>query len=290
MATVKKLDIFDILICLALGALVFLFIYPIYYIIVASFSHPIDILMNPVVTIPKSFTIFNYSMLFGTNTILIGYRNTLFYVMIGTTINVSLTVWTAYGLSQAGLPGRKYFMFFIIFTMFFSGGLIPLFLVVRNLRMLNTVWAILLPGAISTWNLMITRTYIMQQIPLELYEAAHIDGAHEYRIFFQVILPLVKPVIVVIIMFYGATIWNSWFNAMVFVQRRELFPLQLFLREILIHDVTGGMLDGDETERALYLLTLRYAVMTVSILPLMIIFPFIQKHFVKGVMIGALKG
>jgi putative aldouronate transport system permease protein len=290
-ASLKRYSAFDYFICGAMIFLALIFIYPIYYIIAASFSRPIDIIMNPIITFPRSFTIFNYQMLLSTNTIAIGYRNTIFYIMLGTTINVALTVWTAYGLAQPDLPARKYIMFFIIFTMFFSGGMIPLFLVVRNLRMINTIWAILLPTAISTWNLLITRTYISQQIPQELYEAAHIDGAHEYRIFFQVVLPLVKPVVVVITMFYAATIWNSWFNAMIFVsQRRELFPLQLFLREILINDATSGMLDGDENERAMYLLTLKYAVMTISILPLMVVFPFIQKHFVKGVMIGALKG
>ena len=229
-------------------------------------------------------------MMAQSESIWIGYKNTLIYMVVGTIINVAVTFITAYGLSQPALPAKRILSFLITFTMFFSGGMIPLYLVVRQLNLLNTIWAIVLPGAVSTWNLMITRTYLTQQIPHELNEAAEVDGAGEYRTFFQIVLPLSMPIILVITLFYASGHWNSWFSAMIYLRDREKFPLQIFLREMLIEDRAQDMASEGGADRSIYLLTLKYAVMGFSILPMLIIFPFLQKHFVKGVMIGAIKG
>ena len=286
-----KIELFDIVLTLILLLLVAIFIYPLRYILVAAFSDPLDVVKDPLMMVPKQITLYNFNMLLSSSTVWLGYRNTLMYVALGTCINVALTILTGYALAQPELPARRQFNFMIVLTLFFSGGMIPEYLLVKNLGMLNTVWAIVLPGAIATYNLMITRTYLIQQIPRDLTEAAEVDGSGEYRTFFTIILPLSKPIIAVIALFYASGHWNSFFSALIYLQNRELYPLQLFLREMLIQDQTLGMMETESSSLvALYTITLKYAVMTVSILPLLIVFPFVQKFFVKGVMIGAIKG
>ncbi len=286
-----KIELFDIVLTLILLLLAAMFIYPLWYILVAAFSDPLDVVKDPLMMVPKQFTLYNFNMLMSSSTVWLGYRNTLMYVVLGTAINVALTILTGYALAQPELPARRQFNFLVVLTLFFSGGMIPEYLLVKNLGMLNTVWAIVLPGAIATYNLMITRTYLIQQIPRDLTEAAEVDGSGEYRTFFTIILPLSKPIIAVIALFYASGHWNSFFSALIYLQNRELYPLQLFLREMLIQDQTLGMMETESSSLvALYTITLKYAVMTVSILPLLIVFPFVQKFFVKGVMIGAIKG
>lgn len=286
-----KIELFDIVLTLILLLLVAIFIYPLWYILVAAFSDPLDVVKDPLMMVPKQITLYNFNMLLSSSTVWLGYRNTLMYVALGTCINVALTILTGYALAQPELPARRQFNFMIVLTLFFSGGMIPEYLLVKNLGMLNTVWAIVLPGAIATYNLMITRTYLIHQIPRDLTEAAEVDGSGEYRTFFTIILPLSKPIIAVIALFYASGHWNSFFSALIYLQNRELYPLQLFLREMLIQDQTLGMMETESSSLvALYTITLKYAVMTVSILPLLIVFPFVQKFFVKGVMIGAIKG
>ena len=286
-----KIELFDIVLTLILLLLVAIFIYPLWYILVAAFSDPLDVVKDPLMMVPKQITLYNFNMLLSSSTVWLGYRNTLMYVALGTCINVALTILTGYALAQPELPARRQFNFMIVLTLFFSGGMIPEYLLVKNLGMLNTVWAIVLPGTIATYNLMITRTYLIQQIPRDLTEAAEVDGSGEYRTFFTIILPLSKPIIAVIALFYASGHWNSFFSALIYLQNRELYPLQLFLREMLIQDQTLGMMETESSSLvALYTITLKYAVMTVSILPLLIVFPFVQKFFVKGVMIGAIKG
>lgn len=286
----RRFTMFDIVLGLILAIICILFFYPLYYIFLASFSDPAYVFNNPILIVPHDLTLYNYQMMAQSESIWIGYKNTLIYMVVGTVINVTVTFITAYGLSQPSLPAKRIISFLITFTMFFSGGMIPLFLVVRQLGMLNTIWAIVLPGAVSTWNLMITRTYLTQQIPHELNEAAEVDGAGEYRTFFQIVLPLSMPIILVITLFYASGHWNSWFSAMIYLQDRSMFPLQIFLREMLIENRAQDMASEGGADRSIYLLTLKYAVMGFSILPMLIIFPFVQKHFVKGVMIGAIKG
>ncbi len=286
----RRFTMFDIVLGLILAIICILFFYPLYYIFLASFSDPAYVFNNPILIVPHDLTLYNYQMMAQSESIWIGYKNTLIYMVVGTIINVAVTFITAYGLSQPALPAKRILSFLITFTMFFSGGMIPLYLVVRQLNLLNTIWAIVLPGAVSTWNLMITRTYLTQQIPHELNEAAEVDGAGEYRTFFQIVLPLSMPIILVITLFYASGHWNSWFSAMIYLRDREKFPLQIFLREMLIEDRAQDMASEGGADRSIYLLTLKYAVMGFSILPMLIIFPFVQKHFVKGVMIGAIKG
>ena len=287
----RNRSVADYAIYFLLIVLCFILFYPIYYILIASFSSPVEVVKNPILLYPKDITIYNYRRLLASSSIWMGYANTLRYVILGTAINVAITMTTAYALSQELLPCKKGILFLIIFTMFFSGGMIPTFLVVKELRMLNTVWALILPGAISTWNLMVTRTYLSTQIPKKLHEAAEIDGAGEYRTFLQIILPLAKPILIVITMFYASGHWNSWFSALIYLRDREMYPLQIIMREMLIEGETYGVFDAEaSTERAIMIVTFKYAVMAISILPLMILFPFIQKHFAKGVLVGSLKG
>ncbi len=285
---ISAVDAFIIILLLLLSVM---FLYPLYYILVAAFSDPLDVVKNPLLLIPTSITFYNFEMLMSSPTIWLGYRNTLLYMLLGTSINVILTMISGHALSQPELPNRKLFSFLFVLTMFFSGGMIPDYLLVKQIGLLNTIWAIVLPGAISTYNLLITRTYLTQQIPRELIEAAEVDGSGEYRTFLMIILPLAKPIIAVITLFYASSHWNAFFSALIYLQDRNLYPLQLYLREMLIHDQTFGMIETESTSLvALYTITLKYAVMTVSVFPLLIAFPFIQKFFVKGVMIGAIKG
>ena len=221
-----KIELFDIVLTLILLLLVAIFIYPLWYILVAAFSDPLDVVKDPLMMVPKQITLYNFNMLLSSSTVWLGYRNTLMYVALGTCINVALTILTGYALAQPELPARRQFNFMIVLTLFFSGGMIPEYLLVKNLGMLNTVWAIVLPGAIATYNLMITRTYLIQQIPRDLTEAAEVDGSGEYRTFFTIILPLSKPIIAVIALFYASGHWNSFFSALIYLQNRDLYPLQ----------------------------------------------------------------
>ena len=283
---------FDIALVIVCILLAFLFVYPIYYIFVAAFAEPADIFSNPIIILPRTFSLYNMQMMFSAPSIWVGYRNTVFYMCLGTVINVSLTMLLAYALAQKELPARRVVNFLVTFTMFFSGGMIPIYLVVKELGLLNTIWAIVLPGAISTWNLLITRTYLDSQIPHELMEAAYVDGAGEYRVFFQIVLPLAKPIIITIAMFYASAHWNAWFGAMIYLRDRRLYPLQIFMRELLIQNDASSVASaaGDYGNTAMYVLTMKYAVMVASVLPLLLVFPFAQKYFEKGIMIGALKG
>lgn len=289
--TKKKIAVFDAVAIFVLVLVAGCILYPLWYIISAALSHPMEVVKEPLVLYPKGLTLYNFQLLLGSTSVWLGYRNTLFYVLLGTAINVVLTFMTAYALSQPSLPYRRQFSFLIVLTLFFSGGMIPTFLLVKDLRMLDTAWAIVLPGAIATWNLLITRTYLNQQIPMELIEAAEMDGSGEYRTFLQIVTPLSKPILAVITLFYASGHWNAFFSALIYLRDRTLYPLQLVLREILLLEQTMGMMENEAaSEIALYTITLKYAVMVVSILPLIIIFPFIQRFFVKGVMIGAIKG
>lgn len=287
----NKLSAFDVVAACVLLLLAAMFVYPLWYILVAALSDPLEVVKDPLLVIPKGLTLYNFSMLLSSATIWLGYANTLFYVVVGTCINISLTMVMAYALAQPELPYRRQFNFLVVLTMFFSGGMIPSYLLVKNLGMLDSIWAIVLPGGIATYNLMITRTYLNQQIPRDLIEAAEVDGSGEYRTFFQIVLPLSTPILAVITLFYASGHWNSFFSALIYLKDRAKYPLQLILREMLIQDQTLGMMEVETTSLiALYTITLKYAVMTVSILPLLIIFPFVQGFFVKGVMIGAIKG
>jgi multiple sugar transport system permease protein/putative aldouronate transport system permease protein len=221
-----------------------------------------------------------------------GFLNSLFYATVGTAINVTFTLLAAYPLSRRDLFGRNWFMLLFVFTMLFSGGLIPTYLVVHNLGLLNTRWALILPTAMAVWNMIITRTYYQITIPQELLEAARIDGCDDFRFFARIVLPLSKPIIAVNALFYAVGHWNQFFQALIYLTDASLFPLQLVLREILIQNTVDlTQMDTTEIARRQELRDLlKYALIVVASIPPILAYPFVQKHFIRGVMIGSLKG
>jgi multiple sugar transport system permease protein/putative aldouronate transport system permease protein len=273
--------------------LFFITAYPMILVISSSFSDRYAVLAGKVVLWPVNFSIEGYKAVFNYPDILTGYRNTLLYTVTGTFINVIVTMIAAYPLARKGWYGRKFISLVFIFTMFFSGGMIPAYIQIRSLGILNSVWAMILPGMISVYNLIITRTFIENSIPKELFESAKIDGSGEFRCFWYIVLPLSKAVMAVLVLYYAVGHWNAYFNAFIYLSRRELFPLQIFLREILIMNSIDQNSFLDEAAMAyrqgMYDL-LKYSLIVVATAPIICVYPFIQKYFVKGVMIGSVKG
>ncbi|GHU68876.1 sugar ABC transporter permease [Spirochaetia bacterium] len=287
-----KVDhIFDVFNLALLFVVVLVTLYPFLYVVFASLSSSTQFMAHDGILLgPVGFSLKSYAAVLRDPSIYIGYRNTIMYVVLGTAVNIFLTTLAAYVLSRRYLRLTKYIMILIIFTMYFSGGLIPSYLLMRNLHLDNTIFAVILPGAISTWNLLILKT-AFGAIPPSLEEAARIDGAGEWRILFQIIVPVSVPTLMVMCLFYGVFHWNSWFNAMIYLRDVQLHPLQLFLRKILIQNdlkaMTGGAADASEANDIA--VTIKYATIMVSTIPILVVYPFIQKHFVKGVLIGAVK-
>ena len=268
-------------------------LYPLIYVVSSSFSSPDAVLSGKVVFLPVEFSLEGYKTVFGYQDVLTGYMNTILYTVLGTTINIIMTLICAYPLARKTLPFRNFFMFLFTFTMFFGGGLIPSYLLMRDLHMINTIWAIVIPGAISVYNMIIARTYMQTSIPGEMLEAAQVDGCSDARYFFQMVLPLSKAMIAVIALYYAVGHWNGWFNAFIYLNDRGKYPLQLFLRESLI----ANTFDPDSTMDPELLQKMRgmsdllkYSLIVVSSAPVMLLYPFAQKYFIKGVMIGSLKG
>jgi putative aldouronate transport system permease protein len=276
----------NVIILLLIGAVT---LYPFLYVLAASLSEQTYIMKGSVSILPKGLNIEAYKMVFENPMIGRAYLNTIFYTVAGTAINLLLTVCGAYPLSRARFPGKKFFMFLVTFTMFFGGGMIPTFLVVRNLHMYNTIWAMLLPGAISTWNLIIMKTFF-QQIPASLEESALIDGTNEIQALFWIILPLSLPSLATIGLFYAVGHWNGFFSALIYLKDKELFPLQILLRQIVIQNQTDDMMTDINQGRELISESIKFATIIVATLPILVVYPFIQKYFVKGVMVGAVKG
>lgn len=263
--------------------------YPFYYIFVGSISSVSSIAKHgALMFFPQGLSLETYKAVLQDPRILTGFRNTFFYVFLGTALNMTLTTFAAYALSRKWLKGRKLIMFFIVVTMFFSGGLIPNFLIVQKLGLFNTFWALILPSAMNAWNLIVMRTYFLT-LPVSLEESARIDGANDFQILFRVILPVSKPIIAVMFLFYAVDHWNSWFPASIYLRDTSLYPLQLVLREILIQGrVADFGVDVGHVTREVSK-NLKYATIIVSTIPILVVYPFIQKYFVKGVMIGSLK-
>ena len=239
---------------------------------------------------PLGFNLKSYAAVLKNRLIFSGYRNTLFILVVGVAINILMTSFGAYFLSRRNIMLKGFVMGMITVTMFFSGGIIPIYLNVKNLGLLNSLWSLIIPSAISTFNLIILRTSFMS-IPAALEEAAQIDGAGHLRVLFQIILPLSKSIIAVMILYYGVAYWNGWFNASIYLNNKSLYPLQLVLKEILLANDTSAMTQGVAFSDGVSIAqTVKYAVIIVSTLPILCIYPFLQKYFDKGVMIGALKG
>ena len=243
--------------------------------------------------LPVRPTLRGYEAVFKYHKIMIGFRNSFFYMFAGTAINLVMTMLAAYPLSRPEFKARKFLSFIFMFAMIFSGGLVPTFLVVEKLGMINTVWAMLIPNALSIWNLMLCRNYITNNIPNELYEAGILEGCTPVRFFTTVVIPLSKPILAVLALYYGIGHWNTYFNALIYLKDPNLQPLQIALRELLvINKVDPTLVTNVQAIADMQGLTdlLKYAVIVVSSLPLMLIYPFVQKYFVKGIMIGSVKG
>ncbi|MCY9656639.1 carbohydrate ABC transporter permease [Paenibacillus chondroitinus] len=288
----KDDKLFDTFIYIIAGMVLILVLYPLLFVVSASFSDPVHVIEGKVWLLPQGFTLEPYKHVFENDAIWQGYGNTLLYTLAGTLVNIILTVLAAYPLSQRDLPGRTFIMVLITITMFFSGGLIPTYLLIKSMGMINTVWAMILPGAISTYNLIVMRTFFQNGIPYELQESAWIDGASNFRLLLTIVIPLSTPILAVMVLFYGVGHWNAYFNAMIYLKDRELFPLQLILREILILNQSENMgLEGaGMTERVMMAESIKYSVIIISSLPVLALYPFVQKYFVQGVMIGSIKG
>ena len=265
--------------------------YPIYFVIIASVSNPLAVNSGQVISAPVGFTLNGYEKILAFSRIWLGYRNTIFYVILGTAIAVVLTVSLAYPLSRKDFRMRNPLMAMVAFTMFFGGGMIPTYLVINQMNLLNTIWAVVLPGAITAQHVIIVRTFF-QSIPSEMVEAAAIDGATNFKVFLKIILPLSKAVVAVIVLYVASSLWNGYFGPMIYLTDQNLYPLQLFLRQILLqNDMQGvdisaaAVAEQQETAQLI-----KYGVIIVSTVPMMILYPFVQKYFVKGVMIGSIKG
>lgn len=267
-------------------------LYPLVYILSASFSSADAITSGRMWLYPVDFSLVGYKYILKYDAIWLGYRNTLFYTFAGTLINVAMTMTCAYGLSRRGMRGRRFFTMLFTFTMIFSGGMIPNYLLMKNLKILNTVWCMLLPGAISAYNLIVAKTFIENSIPGDLLEAARIDGCSDVRFFFSIVLPLSKAILAVLLLMYAAAHWNAYFNAFLYLTDKKLYPLQIFLRQILVQsNMSADMLDPEAMAQMQTLQQiLKYAVIVVSTAPMLCLYPFVQKYFRQGVMIGSIKG
>lgn len=283
--------VFDGLNILFMCILILIMVYPVWHVICYSFSSPVEIMKHKgLVFLPLKFSFKAYMSMLQNPMILRGYINTIYIVAVSLIFNVLLTSIGAYVVSRKNALLSAPVMVMIVFTMYFSGGMIPTYFTIKDLGLLDSLWSVILPAAINTFNLIILKTAFLS-IPDSIEESARIDGAGHYLILFGIILPLAKASLSVIILYYAVSHWNSWFNAMLYLNKRELFPLQLVLREILIQNNTSDMTIGvDTADRALIAESIKYAVIVVATLPILCIYPFIQKYFTKGVMIGAVKG
>ena len=267
-------------------------LYPFIYVLSMSISDPGAVLRREVFLWPKGLSLQAYRTVFNDESIWRSYYNTVWYTVVGTVLNLVFTIMAAYPLSKKKFSGRGFFTFIFVFTMFFTGGLIPHFILVVKLGLYNSRWAIVLPPLIATYNLIICRTFF-QTLPEDLFECARIEGAGEWRIVWQIVLPLSAPIVAVLALFYGIGHWNSFFPALLYLPNGKLQPIQLYLRRVLIQaspEAVQQFETGEAGKGILAMLQVKYAVMIVAILPITLLYPFLQKYFVKGVMIGALKG
>ena len=266
---------------------------PLLHVVAQSISAPTEVIAGRVFIIPKRITFMAYQEIFRSKLLLSGYGNSILYTITGTITNIVLTVMCAYPLSRKDFLGRKWMMWLFVFTMIFSAPLIPTYLNIRNLKLLNTIWAVILPGAIGVYNMVVARTFFMNSIPDEMIEAAELDGASDLRIVWHLVLPLSKSIIAVLTLFYAVSHWNSYFDAFMYLSSENKLPLQVVLRNILanakmIEEMANASVE--QSQRLAMVEVLKYAVIVFGSLPVVMLYPFVQKHFVKGVMVGSVKG
>lgn len=280
---------FLIAIYIIVGLIALITLYPLLYVLSSSFSSAEAVATGRVYLLPVEFSLDGYKLTFEEKDIMVGFRNSLLYTSVGTVINMILTILLAFPLSRKQLPGRNVITFFVAFTMYFSGGLIPTFLLVDQLGLVDTIWGLLAPSAISTFNMIIMRTYFQSSIPDELQESAELDGCNYTRFLLSIVLPLSAPILAVVALYYGVNHWNGYFNALIYLRSTSKISLQLALRNILLaNQISSG--DASYAERAMIGVTVKYCAIVVSCIPMMIVYPFVQKFFIRGVMVGAIKG
>jgi len=268
-------------------------LYPCIFVLSASFSSSTEVQAGRVYLLPKGFNLRGYEMVFANKQVWIGFANSIFYTVVGTLINLVVTMMGAYVLARKNLPGRNFITVYFAFTMYFGGGMIPGYLLIRNLGMLNTRWSLLLPGALGVYNMLMARSFIQNSIPNELLEASQMDGCSDIKYLLKVVLPLSKAIMAVLVLYYGVGHWNSYFSAMIYIRNDELKPLTVFLRRILeASKIEPEMLmDPEMALKAAELANvMKYALIVVTMVPIMMLYPFVQKYFVKGVTIGSVKG
>ena len=267
-------------------------IVPLLFVLANSLSDPEYVYFGEVGLIPRGFTFSTYEKVLTYNNfqIVTGFWNSVKYTVLGTAISIILTFFAAYPLSRKDLKGRGFFMTLFIITMFFNGGLIPTFIIVRGLGLYNTAFGFILPGALSVYNMIIVRTYMMTGVPWEVQEAAMIDGASSFWLFFRIVLPLCTPILAIMLLFYGVGYWNSYYNALIYLQDSAKAPIQMVLKSLFDQSQSSGVGGSDIVEQAKLTAAMQFTVIVVAMLPIMVIYPFLQKYFEKGMMIGSLKG
>lgn len=301
-AGARTLDdrIFDAITFILLTLIFIIVAYPLYFVVISSISDPKAVAAGEVMLFPVGFSLDGYMEVFKTNTVMRGFANSLLYTFVGVCINLFVTLPTGYALSRKDFYGKKVITLFYVFTMFVSGGLMPTYLVIRNLGMINSIWALVIPGSLSVYNMIVCRTFFTTTIPNELLEAARIDGCGNTRFFFSIVLPLSGAITAIMVLYYGVGHWNSYFSALIYITNRELWPLQLELRNILIENSLAQSAAtmmastpeaiAEKNRLAALMEMMKYSLIIISTIPVMILYPFIQKYFVKGVTIGSVKG
>ncbi len=285
-------NIFSVVIAVMTCIFIVVILYPLWFVLVASFSGPVEVFAGRVWIWPVNFNIEAYRRIFMDGEVFVGYRNTIVYTILGTFVSIILTLSAAYPLSRKKLYGRNIIMGLFAFTMFFGGGLIPTYLIVKGAGLYNNLWVMILVGSLSVYNVIVARTFLQSTIVEEIYEASDVDGANDIKVFFTVVLPLSAPILAVLTLFYAVGFWNNYFTGLIYLRDRSRYPLQLYLREILVIDTADNVVETLEVDmnRVLVKESIKYGVIIVSSVPMLILYPFLQRFFVKGVMIGAIKG
>lgn len=281
---------FDVLMYGCIGISILLILYPLYFILIASISDQNLVANGRVFLIPKGIQFGGFKRVFENDLLLSGYRNTILYTALGTVVNMVLTIPAAYALSRKDFLPRRVLMFLFVFTMYFSGGLVPTYLLMKDLRLLNTIWVMIIPFAVNVTNLIIARSFFESSIPDELLEAAVMDGCSNIKFFLHIVLPLSKAILAVITLYYAVQHWNEYFFALIYLKDTALYPLQLVIRDILVMNQKASASASAASSAVQIAEQVKYAVILISTVPVMIFFPFVQKYFMKGVMIGAVKG
>ena len=289
--------IYDTILFILLSLVFLVVAYPLYFVIISSVSDPIAVSNGEVTFYPIGFTLDGYREVFKTNTVVRGFLNSLLYTVCGVSVNLLVTLPTGYALSRRDFAMKKFVTFFYMLTMFIGGGMMPTYLIVKQTGLLNSMWALIIPGAMGVYNMIVAKTFFTTNIPLELMEAARLDGCGNTRFFFHIVLPLSGAITAILVLYYGQGHWNSYFSALLYINDREKWPLQLELRNILLLNtntmtkefITEEMRKEQARREALANM-MKYSLIIISSIPMLIVYPFVQKHFVKGVMIGSVKG